>query len=400
MVWLQPERLRGVIDAMSDTDGFSRGGARRSDRHRAKHSPAQAGRVRATSADTDPRRRSAQRGRESWTTVDPGARRRRRRGRLAIVGLVVVVLLLAGGGAAYAWFANVSGQLRGTTPAFLNIKTDLSKAPAPGKPFYMVIMGTATRPTETTEARSDTLMVAYVDAARKRITTMSIPRDTRVTIPGHGVMKINAAMQIGGPQLTIETVKQLTGLPVSHWAYIDFSGFKDIVDAVGGIDINVPYRIYDIKAANNHPSAALVKKGPRHLDGAHALTFVRAREQFANQDFTRMKDQQLFMKALAKKILSMNLLSMPGLASSASRNIHTDLSIPQIVGLALNFRGMNDKMLQSVTMPGSPQTIGGVSYVVPDVAGLAALTAKMERGELFTAVPTTGTVSATGTIGH
>ena len=113
-----------------------------------------------------------------------------------------------------------------------------------------------------------------------------------------------------------------------------------------------------------------------------------------------MKDQQLFMKALAKKILSMNVLSLPGLASSASRNIHTDLSIPQIVGLALNFRGMNDKMLQSVTMPGSPQTIGGVSYVVPDVAGLAALTAKMERGELFTAVPTTGTVSATGTIGH
>ena len=389
MAGLLPE---GRVSALSDDRGFPRGGARRSDRHEAKRAPAKPPRPLRSPVDpAAPRSES----RRAWTTYDPGARRRRRLGRLALVGLVVALLAVIGGGAAFAWYRTIDRNIHPVTGSLANLQSALSVAPPPGQPFYMVIMGVDTRATDTSLDHSDTLMVAYVDAARKRITTMSIPRDTRVTIPGHGVQKINAAMSIGGPQLTIETVRQLTGLPISHWAYIDFSGFKTIVDAVGGVELYVPYTINDLEASGNHPSARLVKKGLRVLDGAHALTFVRARHQFANQDYTRMKDQQIFMKALAKKVLSVNVINMPALANSISQNVHTDLSIPQIVGLALNFRGMNDKMLQSITMPSTPQTIGGVAYVIADPAGLAADAAKMQRGELFVAVPTSATANPT-----
>lgn len=383
---------------MNDSSEFARGGARRSDRHRAKGASPQMTRIRPTSTSGETPRQAAQRRREASKIVDPVVKRRRRRRTLAVVGFVVAVLVLAGAGAAYAWYQTLNTNLHQVTGQFAGMSAGVATAPAPGKPFYMLIMGVDTRPTDFTTARSDTLIVAYVDAARKRITTMSIPRDTKVVIAGRGTAKINEAMQLGGPKLVLRTVRSFTGLPISHWAYIDFSGFKDIVDAVGGIDINVPYTINDIEASNNHPSAALIKKGPRHLDGQHALTFVRARHQFADQDFTRMKDQQLFMKALGKKILSANVLSLPALANSASKNVHTDLSISQIIGLALNFRGMNDKMFQSVTMPGSPQYVGGVSYVVADEAGLAEITAKMERGELFTAVASSVATTVTKTV--
>ena len=376
---------------MSDSSGFARGGASRSDRHRTKRRTGEIRGVRPTSTTFETPRQASQRKRETSRVVDPVIKRRRRRRTLAIVGFIVAVVVLAGAGAAYAWYNAINQNLHPVKGALAGLDTGLTTAPAPGKPFYILIMGVDTRPTDQTPARSDTLIVAYVDAARKRITTMSIPRDTKVVIAGRGTAKINEAMQLGGPKLVLRTVREFTGLPISHWAYIDFAGFKDTVDAVGGIDIVVPYTIRDRQASNNHPSAMLVKKGPRHLDGAHALTFVRARHQFADQDFTRMKDQQLFMRALAKKVLTVNVLGMPALANSVSKNVHTDLSISQLIGLSLNFRGMNDKMFQSVTMPGSAQTIGNVSYVVADMDKLAQITRKMERGELFTAVPSTAT---------
>jgi hypothetical protein len=130
----------------------------------------------------------------------------------------------------------------------------------------------------------------------------------------------------------------------------------------------------------------------------HALTFVRARHQFADQDFTRMKNQQTFMKALAKKAMSVrNPATLAVLANSTAKNVKTDMSIPEIIEFARNFQGMDDKMFQSVTMPGHATYINGVSYVKVDMAGFNDVVAKMKRGELFTqvapeAVPTTATV--------
>jgi len=394
---------------MSDyEDDFSRGGQRRSDRRRKpaarpprassnRRKPPEIRRVAPRTSTSETARQAQKRRAESSRIVTPEARKRRRRRTLTIVAVVVAVVLLAGAGAAFAWYQGLSREINavfGDTPTVAGGEL---QAPKPGKPFYMVIIGVDTRPGEKV-ARSDTLVLAYVDPGRKRVTTMSIPRDTKVTIRNRGTAKINEAMQLGGPKKVIETVKDFTGLPITHYAYINFNGFKDIVDAVGGVDVYVPVTIDDIQASGNHPSAKYIRKGQQHLDGMHALTFVRARHQFADQDFTRMKNQQTFMKALAKRAMGVrNPATLAALANSAAKNINTDLQIPDIIGMALNFRGMDDKMFQSVTMPGHATYSGGVSWVEVDKDEFANVVAKMRRGELFQqvapeAVPTTATV--------
>lgn len=386
-------------------DDLDRGSSRRSDRHRKtgsgrpvvgggreasasrRRTPPKIDRVQPRSGSAETIRESQRRRRESSRVVSPQVRKRRRRRTLTIAALLVVAMVL--GGAAWAW-AFVSNLEHNIHPVDINainsaIGTD-TPAPAPGKPFYMVIMGVDTRPGEQV-ARSDTLMVAYVDPAKKRVTTMSIPRDTRVTIAGRGKAKINEAMQLGGPALVIRTVKQFTGLPITHYAYINFNGFKDIVDAVGGVDIYVPETIKDLQASGNHRTYYYIKKGMQHLDGGHALTFVRARHQFADQDFSRMKNQQAFLKALAKQAMTLtNPFKLPGLAAAVSRNIQTDMALTDITGLALNFRGMDEKNLQSVTMPGYSKMINGISYVEPDMAGMHEFLVKMRNGQPFVAV--------------
>lgn len=385
---------------MSEQDDFERGSYRRSDRHRTggrpparagarppasgrRRTPPQIDRVQPRSGSAETVRESQRRRRASSRIVTPEVRRRRRRRTLTIAALVVGAMVLGCVGWAWAFIANIDRNIHAIDGSSIAsaIGTD-TPVPAPGKPFYMVIMGVDMRPGETV-SRSDSLMVAYVDPGRKRVTTMSIPRDTRVTIPDHGKTKINAAMQLGGPALVIKTVKQFTGLPITHYAYINFDGFKDMVDAVGGVDIYVPVHIYDRQAAGGTLNAD-IPKGWQHLDGGHALTFVRARHQFADQDFSRMKHQQEFLKALAKQAMTMtNPFRLPGLAAAVSRNVQTDLSLSEITSLALNLRGMKESDLQSVTMPGESKMINGLSYVVADETQLHEFLIKMKNGEQF-----------------
>jgi LCP family protein required for cell wall assembly len=117
--------------------------------------------------------------------------------------------------------------------------------------------------------------VARIDPKNKKIAMISIPRDSRVQIPGKRINKINAAAVYGGPSLVIKTVKELTGLPISHYANLKFNGFRDVVDAIGGVWIDVPKDIYDTQASAYGKKYASVKKGYQKLDGRHALTFVR-----------------------------------------------------------------------------------------------------------------------------
>jgi LCP family protein required for cell wall assembly len=298
-----------------------------------------------------------------------------------VVGVLVLIALAIVIGS-WAWWGNEVNAFKNKNAA-VNAKVAplLVQQRQPGKPFYMVLMGTDMRSTEQV-GNSDTLMVAYVDPPRKHVTLISIPRDTRVDIPGHGVHKINAAALLGGPALTIATVKNLTGLPISHYVVVDFWGFKEIVDAIGGVWINVPTRINDIAAANHDPSAAVIPAGYQKLDGKHALTFVRARHQFATQDLQRVKDQQAFLKALAKQTLQLsNLPRAPQIIHAVLHNVTTDMSVDDLWGLEADFRGLDSKSVETATAPGTPQYIGGVSYVIFDQAAFARMVQRIEAGE-------------------
>lgn len=357
-------------------------------------SPREIDRLEPVSASGETLRDAARRQREVRRSPAESARRRQstKRAALGCLGLLVL-LLLVGAVVAYAWYSSVNKRMADKgeqkNPGLAAIIRKEAPRP-PGDPFYMVIMGEDKRPEEL-RARSDTLMIAYVDPPRKRVSVLSIPRDTRVSIPGHGKLKINSAMQLGGATLVIQTVKGLTGLPISHYMEVDFNGFKDLVDAIGGVKVNVPHRISDGKAADHDGAAKLINKGEQWLDGRHALTFVRSR-QFADGDFTRIKDQQIFLKALAKQTFQAGQIAhAPKIVNAIVNNVTTDLSVPQLLNLAGDFKGMAEGGMSTAMAPGEPKYIGGVSYVIPDVPEWQALVQKMESGESLEATTASAT---------
>jgi len=253
------------------------------------------------------------------------------------------------------------------------------------EPFYLLILGTDRREGEGA-GRPDTIILARIDAKAKTIAMLSIPRDTRAEIPGHGTKKINAAGSLGGASLMIETVKELTGVPVNHYMEIDFYGFKDVVDSLGGVWVNVPMRIDDRRAASEYPEARIIEAGRQLLDGKHALTFVRARYSLPRQDLDRIANQQIFLRALVEQALAeRNPLRIKSLAESGARSIDTDLDIGQLAAVARALSGALDDVDMAV-VPGEAQVIGGASYVVADTVALADMTARMQAGQPMTLV--------------
>jgi LCP family protein required for cell wall assembly len=295
------------------------------------------------------------------------------------IGLLIVIAALAVAG--FAYIRNVDRRIEQRTAEIDPQLTEtlVERPEEPSDPFYMLLLGSDVRPGET-QARADTIILARLDPAEKKVTLLSIPRDTRVEIPGYGTNKINAASFLGGPSLMVETVSEFTGLPISHYAEVDFDGFKEVVDTMGGVQVDVPMDIYDPLAANYDASAYSVDAGPQTLDGKHALTFVRSRN-FPDGDFTRMQNQQLFLRAVLKQMLSLSsALKVTQIVDSTVSHVTTDLGITEIAGLANDFWGMDLGDLETVTVPGEARMIGGGSYVIVDEEAMAELIAELEGG--------------------
>jgi polyisoprenyl-teichoic acid--peptidoglycan teichoic acid transferase len=199
------------------------------------------------------------------------------------------------------------------------------------------------------------------------MTLLSIPRDPRVPIPGHGEDKINSAFAIGGPALMKQTVEQFLGIPVHFYFVMYIQGFEKVIDAMGGVDINVEKRLhYNDNAGNLHIN---LQPGMQHLNGYEAMGFARFRHD-ATGDFGRIGRQQAMLNALGRKALSVGAIrGLPTLFEELLKKnlIVTNLSL----NAAYKLKGFyNDEVRQNTKMfmfPGVPQTIGRVSYVIPDL---------------------------------
>jgi LCP family protein required for cell wall assembly len=192
---------------------------------------------------------------------------------------------------------------------------------------------------------SDSMMLLRLDPGRHRLIFLSLPRDLRASIPGHGDSKINAAMQIGGPKLAVETVAKLTGIPIDHVVVVDFGAFKKMIDGVGGIDINIPEEILSNRfdcpyAASRCQSweGWRFHKGIAHLDGQQALIYSRIRENRLNpadSDITRGERQQAVMQATLSKLASPStFFRLPFSGGDLLAPLTTDLSTSQFMQMA------------------------------------------------------------------
>ena len=240
----------------------------------------------------------------------------------------------------------------------------------------IMIMGIDQHIREDDEGRSDTLMVAMLDPHTDKAALLSIPRDTRVHIPGYGFDKINAAYSLGGQKLTQKTVERFLSIPIDHYVAIKTSSFCRIIDAIGGVDIDVEKRMfYEDPWDDNGGLVINLQPGMQHMDGKTAITYVRYRDE--EGDIGRVKRQQKFMKAVMAQATSPSIIPrLPSIVREVSNTVDTDLTMRQLLELAGTLKNAAKNGLKTDMVDGQPLYIDDISYWVPDLSDVRETLAK------------------------
>jgi len=309
--------------------------------------------------------------------ISAGRRARQRRTLLmATAALSVLVMLVSG--SAWALTSYVNDHLG-------RVNAGVSGTPSSG-PLNILVAGLDERVgltrlqqerlhvgQNTGEVNTDTLMVVHVPADHRYVRVVSLPRDSWVAIPGHGMNKINAALGLGGPQLMVQTVEQATGLTINDYVEVNFLGFVKVIDALGGVNICLPYAVDD-------PDSGLeMSAGEHHVDGITALEFARDRHSFPTSDLARIQDQQQLISSAFTEAISAGVLANPvrleDFLSAASAAIRVDQGF-NVVSLADEMRGLTPRDVTFTTVPlsnTSYQTPTGEDAVLWNSSAAAAL---------------------------
>lgn len=243
-------------------------------------------------------------------------------------------------------------------------------------PTTILFLGIDTGGQRTDIGRSDAILLLRTNPGERRISLLSVPRDLRVEIPGSGLNKINAAYATGGSALAIQTVKQLTDADVNHIAIVDFNGFGQVIDELGGVTVNVPQRIqsnrfdcpYGSRTACTRWDGWRFSRGEHTFDGERALRYARIRENRRGTGeirITRGERQQQVLEAIVDKLISVNtFLRLPLLGDDIVGPLATDLSTTELFELAwVAFRASDENAIRC-RLGGRPSDIEGVSYLI------------------------------------
>ena len=313
-------------------------------------------------------------GRTVVPAVAKGKGRWRRRLVALIVALAVLVTAL-GVGAAVVYVKLDGNILSEDVGSRLGVRPKSPPPAAGGRgPLNILVMGSDTRAGANAEyaggdiegERSDTAILLHLSADRQRATAVSIPRDTQVTIPActradgsrtaeHQGM-FNSAYQLAGSACTIQTVESLTGIYINHHVVVDFSGFKRMVDALGGVNVCLPKPVRDVRSGLDLPA------GRQEVDGEQALAYVRTRYALGDgSDLSRIERQQVFLAAMIQKASSSEVLTRPdrliSFLDAATQSVTTDpelASLNDLSSLARQVQGIGLDRVRFLTAPNQP----------------------------------------------
>ncbi|MFF9909582.1 LCP family protein [Streptomyces sp. NPDC013457] len=301
---------------------------------------------------------------------------------LAALALLGIGVLMVGGA---GWWAvdHYTGKVDRIAGAFpTHVPPAQQPAPSKGGQTFLLV-GVDSRsdlPTTGRDAkapswrygaqRSDTMMLVHLPADHSNAYVVSLPRDSWVDIPGHGTAKLNAAFSWGGPPLLIDTVQRLTDVRVDHLAIIDWEGFKELTDAVGGVDLRVDGTV-------------------RHMNGTEALVYVRERKNLPRGDFDRTHRQQNFLRAVLTRTMTTRNLTNPVRAAelldtlTASVSVDDRLSDADLRELLWDNRSVRPGDMVFMNAPvARTDTVKGQSVVLLDRAKSEALWAAMRNDTL------------------
>ncbi len=234
--------------------------------------------------------------------------------------------------------------------------------PSP-RPTFVLVIGSDARPGQVlTNTRADSIHIVGVNPRLGRVSVLGIPRDSWVPIPGAGTNRINAALAAGGPELLVRTVEQLSGIPIDAYVLTGFQGFMQLVHAVGGLQVRIPYPIDDTNAR------AHLKRGMQHLNGQDALAFSRARHDVPAGDFSRSFNQgRVIIAALAelrRQVAQGSPSALIPWVVAGSQILRTDLGLSDLFELLLAAPAFDPSKVRNDVASGSGTTIGGRSVVV------------------------------------
>ncbi len=300
-------------------------------------------------------------------------RKKTRRWPKILLAIVAVIILVGGGFAGYAYY-----QTKKTADNIYKASDSDSKASAvvkQKKPLSILLLGIDTGADgRTDKGRSDTMIVATINPTTKKTTFVSIPRDTMAEMTAAGetsIQKINSAYEIGGAKTAKKTVSNLLNIPINYYLTINMGGLAKLVDAVGGVTVtsNLTFTFNNIT----------IKKGTHHLNGKQALSFARMRYDDPKGDYGRQLRQQQVIKAVTKKLLSLNgVANYQKILTVVQKNLQTDLSFSDMKGLATNYRSAANTMI-SDQLQGQDAYINGSSYQIASTKEINRVSKKLRK---------------------
>ena len=298
-------------------------------------------------------------------------RKRRRRNTWIVVSVLLIFASLAGA-LSYWWFA---GHLGSSVRPNIKRGEEAENFIIPPNKLNILIMGVDERPKEDDPGRSDTLLVMTIDTVTREVSIISVPRDTRVRVKGLGWDKINHAFSVGGVALTQQTTENFLAIPMDYYAKVDLESFGRIVDAIGGVTIDVEKRMQYEDTWDHY--VIDLKPGVQWLDGRTALQYVRYRDE--EGDIGRVARQHKFIKAVLAEVSSPAiLLKAPSIIREVFASLDTDMPMPLMFGLARKLKEGLSTGLKTHMVEGLPYYIDDISYWVPDVLKTRMMVAEMQ----------------------
>ncbi len=223
-------------------------------------------------------------------------------------------------------------------------------------------------------SRADVIILAVINKDKSQVQLLSIPRDTRAAIPGHRTEKINHAQAYGGSALLAETVSILLDTNVDKYILLNFAGFKEVINIMGGLEYNVEMHMY-------YPDEGIdLNPGLQHLDGDKALQYVRYRSD-GRGDIGRVGRQQQFIATFVEQKMQLKIiLKVPELIAETYRSIKTNISLKDLVSIGLSMKNLESDELNTQILPGEAKYINGVSYWIAEPFTLEEI---LTSGESF-----------------
>ncbi len=245
-------------------------------------------------------------------------------------------------------------------------------------PVSILILGIEDYATGGENGRTDTLILVTLNPHSKSMKMLSIPRDTRVEIADKGTIdKINHAHAFGGTDMAIHTVEQFLDVPIDYFITMNFEGFKDIVDEVGGVTVDVPFDFSE--KTTKKGEKAYFKQGPMHLTGEEALAYARMRKKDPRGDFGRNDRQKQVLKATIDQAVAMStLFKVDNIANHIGKNVQTNLKPLEIVALQKKYRNIDTSLIDNLTLEGTDHYENKVYYFIPNEASVDSVKIRLK----------------------